>query len=73
MSNGLYVKSGNCPQCDFPLDEFGDCTNTDCESNFISENDLKDPFTYEDLEDALDDSEQDEDNEEDEQEEDTVA
>jgi hypothetical protein len=36
----------NCDECDFPLDENGDCTNMDCPTN-LTEIDLQDTVEQE--------------------------
>lgn len=63
-AHNIHVKGGNCAECDFPLDEFGDCTNSDCDTNLISETDLHDPYSdesYDILNDGNSNDEEDED------------
>jgi len=60
--SNMTTKDSNCPECDFPLDDNGDCTNAECETNLISE----DVYTYDDpfYDDDIDAEEIDDSNEE---------
>lgn len=61
-AHNIHLKSGNCAECDFPLDEFGDCTNSDCDTNHLTEVDLADPYDFndEEIEDDEDEDDTDE-------------